>query len=135
MFRVRDNACVLIGFSFLLHVAIASRIVPEKPVAHNFGQLWLIYDLLWGIVACYFGLLGVPGRAFFCLTCLAHQALASQSQNLQDRCFHPVDSTRGHLQLMEEPQYLAQPILLSSAPTSTQAPTTPAELWVAVKEI
>ena len=30
-------------------------------MASNFGLLWLIYGLLWGIVACYFRLLGVPG--------------------------------------------------------------------------
>ena len=30
-------------------------------MAHNYGLLWLIYGLLYGIVACYFGLLGVPG--------------------------------------------------------------------------
>ena len=33
-------------------------------VAYNYGLLWLIYGLLWSIVACYFGLLGVPGRLF-----------------------------------------------------------------------
>ena len=25
------------------------------------GYFWIYYGLLWGIVACYFGLLGVPG--------------------------------------------------------------------------
>ena len=34
---------------------------PEKPVAYCDGLLWLLYGLLWSIVACYFGLLGVPG--------------------------------------------------------------------------
>ena len=35
--------------------------IPGKPVACNYGLLWLISGLLWGIVAYYFGLLGVPG--------------------------------------------------------------------------
>ena len=37
--------------------------LPGKPVACNFGLLWLIYGLLWGIVACCFGLLGFPGKS------------------------------------------------------------------------
>ena len=36
--------------------------VPGKPVAYSSGLLWLIYGLLYGIVACHFGLLGVPGK-------------------------------------------------------------------------
>ena len=32
-----------------------------KPVALNLGLLWLIYGLLWGIVACDFWQLGFPG--------------------------------------------------------------------------
>ena len=36
--------------------------LPGKPVAYNWGLLCQIYGLLWGIVACYFGLLGFPGR-------------------------------------------------------------------------
>ena len=35
--------------------------LPGKPVAYNFGLLWIYYGLLWDIVAYYFGLLGVPG--------------------------------------------------------------------------
>ena len=35
--------------------------VPGKPVAHSYGLLSVNYGLLYGIVACYFGLLGVPG--------------------------------------------------------------------------
>ena len=35
--------------------------VPGKPVACNNGLLSINYGLLLGIVACYFGLLGVPG--------------------------------------------------------------------------
>ena len=35
--------------------------LPGKPVADNYGLLWLIYGLLYGIVAFYFRLLGVPG--------------------------------------------------------------------------
>ena len=35
--------------------------LPGKPVAWNFGLLWIYYGLLYGIVACSFGLLGVPG--------------------------------------------------------------------------
>ena len=31
-------------------------------MAYNYGLLWIHYGLLWRIVACYFGLLGVPGR-------------------------------------------------------------------------
>ena len=30
-------------------------------MAYNSGLLWLLYGLLLGIVACCFGLLGVPG--------------------------------------------------------------------------
>ena len=37
---------------------------PGKPVACNYGLLWLIYGLLWGLVACCFRLLGVPGTFF-----------------------------------------------------------------------
>ena len=37
-------------------------LLPGKPVAYNYGLLWLLYGLLWGIVAYYFGLLGFPGR-------------------------------------------------------------------------
>ena len=33
-------------------------------MAYNYGLLWLIYGLLYGIVACYFRLLGVPGADF-----------------------------------------------------------------------
>ena len=32
-------------------------------MACDYGLLWLIYGLLWGIVACYFRLLGIPGRS------------------------------------------------------------------------
>ena len=35
--------------------------IPGKPVACNFRLLWLNKGLLWGIVACDFRLLGVPG--------------------------------------------------------------------------
>ena len=38
---------------------------PGKPVAHNYGQLSVNNGLLRGIVACYFGLLGVPGLSHF----------------------------------------------------------------------
>ena len=31
-------------------------------MAYDCGLLWLICGLLYGIVACYFRLLGVPGR-------------------------------------------------------------------------
>ena len=34
-------------------------------MAYNYGLLWLVYGLLYGIVACYFGLLGVPGKDFW----------------------------------------------------------------------
>ena len=33
-------------------------------MAYNYGLLWLIYRLLYGIVACYLRLLGVPGRQY-----------------------------------------------------------------------
>ena len=33
-----------------------------KPVAHDYALLWLIYGLLSGILAYYFGLLGFLGR-------------------------------------------------------------------------
>ena len=37
--------------------------LPGKPVAYySSGLVWLIYGLLWGIVAHCFGLVGVPGR-------------------------------------------------------------------------
>ena len=39
-----------------------SKHVPGKPVAYNDGLLSMNYGLFWGIVACYFGLLGFPGR-------------------------------------------------------------------------
>ena len=32
-------------------------------MAYKYGLLWLIYGLLYGIVACYFRLLGVPGMS------------------------------------------------------------------------
>ena len=35
-----------------------------KPVASNYGLLSVNGGLLWGLVACYFGLLGVPGREY-----------------------------------------------------------------------
>ena len=31
--------------------------VPGKPVAHDYGLLWLYYELLWGVVAYYLGYL------------------------------------------------------------------------------
>ena len=31
-------------------------------MAYNYGPLWIYYGLLYGIVAYYFGLLGVPGK-------------------------------------------------------------------------
>ena len=43
----------------LLNMALLS--IPGKPVACNHGLLSVNYGLLWGIVASYFGLLGVPG--------------------------------------------------------------------------
>ena len=36
--------------------------IPGKPVAQNCGLLSVNNGLLWGIVAYYFRLLGVPGR-------------------------------------------------------------------------
>ena len=41
----------------------ADQALPGKPVADNYGLLWLIYELLWDIVAFYFRLLGVPGKS------------------------------------------------------------------------
>ena len=41
-----------------------TKYVPGKPVACNYGLLWLIRGLLWGIVAYSFGLLGVPGSVY-----------------------------------------------------------------------
>ena len=38
--------------------------IPRKPVAHNYELLSRNWELLWGIVACLFGLLGFPGRAW-----------------------------------------------------------------------
>ena len=35
--------------------------LPGKPVAYNNGLLSINHGLLWSIVACFFGLLGVPG--------------------------------------------------------------------------
>ena len=37
--------------------------LPGKPVGSNNRPLSINYELLWGIVAHYFGLLGFPGRA------------------------------------------------------------------------
>ena len=37
--------------------------VPGKPVAYYSGLHSVNYGLLWSIVACYFGLLGVPGKS------------------------------------------------------------------------
>ena len=37
--------------------------LPGKPVAYNYGLLSINYGLLYGIVACYFKLLGVPGMS------------------------------------------------------------------------
>ena len=31
-------------------------------LAFNYGLLWLVYGLLWGIVTCYFRLFGAPGN-------------------------------------------------------------------------
>ena len=47
-------------------------------MACNCGLLWRIYGLLYGIVACYFGLLGVPG---------VEVALASPSCMMIAHCF------------------------------------------------
>ena len=33
-------------------------------MAYNYGLLSVNYGLLWSIVACYFGLLGVPGDPY-----------------------------------------------------------------------
>ena len=35
---------------------------PRKTVAYNNELLWLLHGLLWGMVACYSGLFGFPGR-------------------------------------------------------------------------
>ena len=37
--------------------------LPGKPVAYNYGLLSVNYGLLWSIVTCYLGLLGVPGSS------------------------------------------------------------------------
>ena len=37
-------------------------LLPGRPVAYNSGLLWLIYGLLWGVLACCFRLLGFPGQ-------------------------------------------------------------------------
>ena len=34
-------------------------------MACNYGLLWIIHGLLWGVVAFYFRLLGVPGNHQF----------------------------------------------------------------------
>ena len=43
------------------HALELSGLIPGKPVAYNYGLFSVNYGLLWGIVAYYFGLLGVPG--------------------------------------------------------------------------
>ena len=48
-------------------------------MAHNYGLLWLIYGLLYGIVACHFGLLGVPGTLTGIVNCLGLNAFESLS--------------------------------------------------------
>ena len=37
-----------------------SNALPGRSVAHNFALLSVDFWLLWGIVACHFGLLGCP---------------------------------------------------------------------------
>ena len=45
--------CLLLG--------LCMYYIPVQPVAHNYGLLSVNNELLWGIVAYYFGPLGVPG--------------------------------------------------------------------------
>ena len=53
------------------------KATPGKPVAYNSGLLWLIYGLLYGIVACCFRLLGFSGTILF--GCLDHQGHLSRA--------------------------------------------------------
>ena len=56
------------------HVA-PKKHLPGEPVACSYGLLSVNYGLLWGIVACCFGLLGCPGmyHVEVYLTCLLSQ--------------------------------------------------------------
>ena len=44
-----------------LSTLVTLKHLPGKPGAYNYGLLSVNSGLLWGIVACYFGLLGFPG--------------------------------------------------------------------------
>ena len=47
-------------------------------MACNYGLLWIYYSLLWGIVAYYFGLLGVPGIVYSIYSLVFSKYLESQ---------------------------------------------------------
>ena len=49
------------GLTFRLTSKVTS---PLKPLAHYFGFISMNAGLLWGIVACCFGLLGFHGKAW-----------------------------------------------------------------------
>ena len=53
-----------------LRALLSTWVLPGKPAAYNSELLWFIYGLLWGIVACCFGLLGVPGKTCCARLCL-----------------------------------------------------------------
>ena len=64
--QLQDNYVTIlyIGPSISFHVKLGEgTFFPslKNPVANNNGLLSINYGLLWGMVACYFGLLGFPG--------------------------------------------------------------------------
>ena len=65
---------------------------PGKPVAYNYGLLWLLYGLLWGIVAYYYGLLGVPGTL-----CFGIKAILLGTLEVQVVALHEVPAARSEL--------------------------------------
>ena len=56
--------------------------IPGKPVAHNNELLSFNYGLLYGILAHYFGLLGVPAK-LFCSNPASARSTAWQLTRLQ----------------------------------------------------
>ena len=59
-------------------------------MASNYGLLWLLYGLRWGIVACCFGPLGFSGRH-------EHPPRASREKMGQLALMDPKGSTRPYL--------------------------------------
>ena len=58
--------------------------VPGKPVAYHNGLLSINYGLVWGIVACCFGLLGVPGTHLLLMLGFKANLLAAEVVGTRD---------------------------------------------------